>query len=861
MKKLLSVFLVFMMLLTSVSVMAQTTSENGIELSELERDKISLLYSMGIIESEDITKNEVTRGEFASWLANLLCIDNISSASSAFSDVDAKSPYAGAIAAVSAMGYMNGISETEFGINKNISVQDATVSIVRLLGYEPVAQKNGGYPGGYIRVASTTNLYKQVNADGRSNRVVIMQLCYNAMTVPYVDYNGTRLSDNIILESVHGVVKNTGVVTGNRFTKLRTEKIEISANEIEIDGKLYTTEDVSFAEYLGERVKYYYILEDGERRLIDLKPESDRDEILTVDAKDIVSINGNSLTYKTADDEIEEIDLVPGYDFVVNNRVVLSRAELSIDDITDGSFIFIDSDEDEKYDIVKAKRIETMTFNSVDDLEARIYCKEGQIYTNLYDEKYYFKVIRVDEKTGKESTITVDEIVKGDILTVYRSADDKYTLIYAYTSPGVKGIIEEMGEDYVVINGVAYDLPLNTPIEELVCGNNVNFSTDMFGRLVNLEESTSIDGPIYGYFFAYEEPKGLESGKVKILDGEAKHVFNLAEKIKINDATTYTSANFSSCATLFSGSTAIRQLIKYDLNNAGEISNIYTVGGGARDSIKESAVANDTAIRRYPWYDIWDGKYIRTGNTFLMVIPDYSDEERANEELYTSTYRGKNSEHDVYCDIYDVDEETMEAGVILVYSKDPLDTPAETGMDTNVGVVISKTVGAEGPVIRINTNGVTEKYEVNTQYVDVTPYEPGDVVRYVQGADGKINTLVMVLNVGTTGLNTPVPEFYEDGDCKHYFARVYNNLGNFLVLVPNQDNPTFDDSIANRITVPINDVANCIVVNMAGQSVKAYPGTASAISNYIDGTDGGTYYVYARVYKFYSFYDLIIYKF
>ena len=858
MKKLISVLLVFVMMLASMTTLASATDESSIELSALEKSKISLLYRMDIIDSEDVTDANVTRGEFASWVAAVAGAKNVSVSSSRFSDVDPSSAYAGAIEAVYAMGCMNGVSNSEFGVATNISVQDAAVALIRVLGYEAAAQKNGGYPAGYAKVAATTNLYKNVRADKLNARAAIMQMCYNALTIPYVDYTGKR-QGSILLEAMHGVYKERGVVSGNRFTKLDTEKMILATDEIEINGRIYKTEDVSFANYLGESVIYYYYVDGDYRYLVYLEPETTNEEVIVVEAKDITYAQNNVIKYTDEDDEEEIINLTPGFDYVVNNRVVLDRTTSDLW-IEDGNLTFIDSDGDEVYDFVKATKIETMIYQSIDAVEARIYCREGYIYTNPFKDEYYFSLIKVDERTGEHSEMELDELLTGDILTVYRSNDEKYTVVYAYTPVEVVGVVDEVNDAEVIIDGVSYDFPLKTAKEEIIPGYEVKFTTDMFGRLVSLEDSSSEFAPKYGYFFAYDAPKGLARGKIKILDGESSLVFDLAEQVKVDGVSTYSNSNFETCTDLFSGGVATRQLIKYSLNAKGELRAIYTMSGSADDSIvKASDISKDASVTYYPWYKIWAKRYIQSDDTFFMVVPTYGDE-GDNEELYSNTYKFADYTNTVYCEIFDVTDR-MDAGAIILYINTSLEGTVALGQNSKVGVVISTSRGAENSIIRVCVEGETTAYQVEDKYVDVSPFAPGDVARFETNVDGKIVALEMLLNVGTTGENTPVPELSTEGTCEYYFGRVYDYLEDYIVIVPNVNNPGYDNAITNRLTVPTANARNIMVVNMAGKSVKASSASTSSVARYFDDEEGGACYVYTRVYLYERLFDLIIYKF
>lgn len=106
-------------------------------------DSVNALYKAGIVNGVSDTafdpNGNVTREQFAKMLISLIGdTENISDHS--FSDVPADSWFAPFVCAAKATGIVNGVSDTEFGVGQNITREQMAAMIYRagkLLGYEP----------------------------------------------------------------------------------------------------------------------------------------------------------------------------------------------------------------------------------------------------------------------------------------------------------------------------------------------------------------------------------------------------------------------------------------------------------------------------------------------------------------------------------------------------------------------------------------------------------------------------------------------------------------------------------------------------------------------------------------------------
>lgn len=853
MKKIMALLTVLVIILNCFN-MCVTASESVPDISAED----GLLFNMGVTESLYNGQTTLSRGEFAFWLTRLAGIDESAMIDKeCFEDVPLSNKYAGAVATVSELGIMNGINNREFGVKQNISTTDATVALVRLLGYEVAAISDGGYPGGYLKRASRIGLDKGISDVSGSEYCEILLMCFNALNISYLDMYGDVVKSTL-LEDVHGIYESEGIVTANIYTGLEDCDENAPVGKIQIAGDNYLTDDISLADKIGEYVRFWYTdsTNSKDNRLVFACSEKNKNNIFVIKAEDIVDAKSNVVEYINEKDKPDTIKLQPGFSFIVNNRAVISRKTEDVV-IDDGELILIDNDYDKVYEVVKARKPETMVFQGVDETEDIIYCREGNIKTDPFDEEYFASYYVVDSTNGSISKITVDEIPADSVLTIYRSADGKYLELYACENV-ISGVLEEKGDETITIDGVEYKLPLKTEADKLNLGAEVIFSADMFGRPVYLEDEEYFKEPVYAYFFDYAKATSLdEKARIRTVIGDEIRILTLEEKVRVDDGVEYNGNELDTCTVLFEGGKSIRQLIRYRINGKGLVTDIYTENGNTDFSIKKASDVNKNAeTAYYQWYKIYAGKYILPEDGFFLVVPTVEDEPE-DIELYSTSYYFGDDISSCYCEVYDVNED-MEAGAVIIYAQDPLKGKATTTANTSVGIIEKITRGEFYNYVYLWNGNESVKYGLDKENVpNIDDFAFGDVVRYVLGKDGVVTTLDLVLDIGTTAENTPVPLYYQDGYDYHYFSRVFKKLDTHYVLVPNYNNPGFDDSVENRIVAPAS-FSTCAVVDMTQK--KIIKGTYSSMAKYFEDSDGASY-AYTRLYKWNTAKELIIYKF
>lgn len=218
--KVLAVVLAFAMALSMVSFAAYTDVEAGSDCEEA----VTVLSALGILSgyTDGTFKPEatITRAEFASVVIRMLGYGDIAGGGSVvFTDVPADHWANGVIALAASQGIIAGYGDGRFGPEDPVNYEQAIAMVVRALGYTPMADANGGYPGGFQVVASSKGILAgTAGAPGTpANRGTVAQFVYNSLTVPMMEQTsfGTDTQYQPVKKLVlnnHGVTKLEGVV-------------------------------------------------------------------------------------------------------------------------------------------------------------------------------------------------------------------------------------------------------------------------------------------------------------------------------------------------------------------------------------------------------------------------------------------------------------------------------------------------------------------------------------------------------------------------------------------------------------------------------------------------------------------------
>lgn len=202
MKKLISILLIFVMLLAGVPLAFATDLDGTLEAIGISPDMLGSDTEL------------ITRQEFSYMTARLLGGER-EPLNTIFTDVDETNVYSGYIAYLASNGVISGDGEGKFNPLKNASYAMAAKLLIKVLGYDELAEAYGGYPTGYEKLMSQLKLNSGVAlSSGESITVeAAKRLILNALTVN----KGSARYNSSGSTILNGTDKNGGTILAEQF--------------------------------------------------------------------------------------------------------------------------------------------------------------------------------------------------------------------------------------------------------------------------------------------------------------------------------------------------------------------------------------------------------------------------------------------------------------------------------------------------------------------------------------------------------------------------------------------------------------------------------------------------------------------
>ncbi len=236
--KVMAVVLAFLMTISSVSFAAFTDVAENASYGEA----VSVLNALGILKGDTDgafrPDDTIKRSEFAAVVCRLLGLGEAGEGAKGqvvFTDVSGEHWASGYIALASQQGIVNGKGNGIFDPDADVKYEEAVKMIVAALGYTPMADTNGGYPGGYQIVAAQKGILAGVKGiqGSAASRSLVAQMCYNALEVPLMvqDGFGTEISfgyGNELLLNKLGITKIEGTVFATSASDDRIDEDEVN---------------------------------------------------------------------------------------------------------------------------------------------------------------------------------------------------------------------------------------------------------------------------------------------------------------------------------------------------------------------------------------------------------------------------------------------------------------------------------------------------------------------------------------------------------------------------------------------------------------------------------------------------------
>ena len=272
-------------------------------------DAIEVLGAMEIMVGDAETghfrpEDTIKRSEFAKVAVTSMGLGAIADSSTQktkFPDVVENHWANGYINVATNQGIVIGDDEGNFRPDDTITYAEAATVLVRLIGHGPAAEKKGGFPTGYISVASQQGITKNAvtSNDDAVKRGMVAQMTNNALTVKKMEQTSfggdesyqvvdkTLLDDELKTEIITGQVTAIGNSSLSGTSSLRDDEIRIGEHVYEVANKAMS----QATKLLGYNVEAY-VREDENRDdiLVLVRPQKNKNTTVKISVDDIETI-------------------------------------------------------------------------------------------------------------------------------------------------------------------------------------------------------------------------------------------------------------------------------------------------------------------------------------------------------------------------------------------------------------------------------------------------------------------------------------------------------------------------------------------------------------------------------------------
>lgn len=835
-KKIISIFLIFVFTVPFIAV-ADTYDASTVSGAAV------FLESVGL-DIKESDSGYVTRAHFTELLIKGLKIAKVSEAKKIFADVDIQAEYALSLTAAAELGIISGSGFDLFNPDEPITPEAAAKMTVSALGYDNIAKAYGGYPTGYMRLAKELDITDGIIGAVHLNKANTASVLYAFLTADLCDVQSVtdseiteyRSNGKSVLTEYYGLKCIDGIVKTAGFATMVSDESCDDA-KITIGSKSFKTDITDVHKYLGLSVTGWY---DGDTGVMKHIYISSDNSVVTLNAESVFEIEGLKLK---ADDAVtgreKSYSLSRSYTLVKNGKVKLPEKSDFL--FNDGQLTLIDNDSDNEADVVYIRQAEHMVISHIDIVGEKVYSRTdgGKDITISNDNGFYAKLYEI-LKDGNRREIEVEELSPEMVLTVYESEDGRFVEAVA-SSLKLSGVVEETGDDYVIIGGIEYKIAACFGnAGKLTAGKKVSLLLTADKKIAAFSSDVSSDME-YGYMLDF---KSSSNGLVKeammsllTVSGEVKKVY-LSDKVFIDGNAAKESTDSTVSDLFLKNNLPVYQVIRFSFNSDGKINKIDTFSDVKIPDGKTSAseedlsqiyddkASDENSLTRYLtktksfWhssYNVFSPHAVIDGETVIFSVPIdliTGVQKRYDEKNFSVISTNSLTTYGSYTiDAYDMGAD-MKPGIIVLYS-DNVGDSIKVEKRTAPSIVESVTNGynsdgSETKLITYWNNGRYYKYPLSDDcYASLTTKNAipssGDIVRLVVDVYGEIKALEIdakynaELKIAEITDSAP-----SDGQVDHsyYRGRSFYHKGSALSLLIDESaavNTSFSDDFVNNI--------------------------------------------------------------
>ncbi len=802
MNKNIKQLLASVLVLANLLIVSFVPCANAEDTSDYE---IQLLQGLGFVDEEYGPKSaeeQVTRGQIASILAYLRGFDKSQSSGGNFIDVPRDYWCAGQIYSLCDAGILHGTASDKFSPNDYITHSQLVKMLVSALGYDMQAQMAGGYPHGYMSVASGLGI-SIGSSDNALDFRTAAKLFAQAMDAEMLemkivgdDVVYEKNPDQTLLKKYNDIYNDKGIMTDNGITALNAPS-SVGKKSVKINNMILEKGSFSCDDYIGCNLRYYYKNVRGEQTLLYAYPY--KTNTRTIDAGDLDLYGTDFSTKKVYVKDENKYCKVDDYADVIYNGVAYPSFNTDTFRIKEGELVLIDNDDDGVYEVVLVNEYYNIYVTGVDD---------GMIYGKYGNSADTDKIDNLSVYANDGTAAEISGINSRNVVSVYRSKDASAVKMIV-SSAAISGKVEavekgvskpenadaqsldsfkdRMSDMRIKISDEYYEFSPSY-IEAVASGFSgavipaygISYSAylDKSGRIAGIEETS---GNVYAYLtkvcFVDDGSEMNDMTMVKMFMADSTHVTTVfSENPKIDGVKmkSYESGTgtVSSYHEFFDGEGKfIPQLVRLKLNSLGEVSEVQTANSTTTSKYgynsKEFTLCfSGKAGYGGPTQRSFSQTYTLGSDVVIFNAPPADDFEASELEIIPASRLVEGLSYNVK--LYDADPSWACRAAVIQAGESNTWEQAVLVVES-----VGKTIDEDDSVINVVTGYINKSkvtYIEKNDGVFPSDLESGDVVRVVLSGQKVIRMQTLVSAKRDT---EPFYNPLDGNDWSSYYGQIY----------------------------------------------------------------------------------------
>jgi hypothetical protein len=456
------------------------------------------------------------------------------------------------IYAMAKLGLINGITENTFGPEENVNTVQIIKVFLDLMGYNPRAELNGGYPTGYLSIASELKLLSNIKISEAMTRGETAQFINNCLKIELlrstafgIDTKYETIKGETFMSEILGIDMLKGTVTDNGITSffgastLGKNDIKIGQYVLSLTGKTEYCKD-----YIGRHINCYYKNDKSNDEFdVVYAMLSNKDSVEVIDSKNFVSYDKNKISYKQGDNVLN-VNIADGA-YVIYNGIAIDTYTASIFSFDNGDISLVKSVDSSAVDIIIINSYRSWYVGKINEADYKIYNKiyPGESFLDndilILDPSELSKTISIYKPDGSKGTfkdIKIDNILdvisNGNYVKIYISNSLVVDLqIEEKALDGDKLVLKGNGEEYIVNQDCADRAP------EIKVGATYTLYLNRLKNVVWITEKSNSTIPVaYAIKIGTVGSSIKNDVRLKILDMSGNVItMEVAEKLTVSD--------------------------------------------------------------------------------------------------------------------------------------------------------------------------------------------------------------------------------------------------------------------------------------------------------------------------------------